>query len=242
MFGHATSWERGGSRGAIPAGRQHLVVLSAPVTKPSRVLAGRGGWDTHLEPRDSVIVSQGLWVGEKGAGAAARAARAGSSTSQPPSWGEASGFAAVSLPWGAEKGTCAVPLSLSQPAMPQACACLLSAGSSGLLPALSPLSCTAWPAWELFLCSELVVLRGPVRLFEDICSGEKGTSIAKQGRAPPSLPAPQCPCSRGNQDPAGAQQELSVLPCSFPSPGRRRGACSQRAVSGLPALPHLPGL
>lgn len=78
--------------------------------------------------------------GENRAGAAARAAGAGFSTSQPPSWGEASGFAAVSLPRGAEKGTCAVLLCFSQPAMPQA-RCQWAAQVF----CLSPLSCTVWP-------------------------------------------------------------------------------------------------
>lgn len=138
MFVHA----RPGSSHLLGAGwelwcgtsRQHLVLLYAPVTGSSHALAGRGGWDCTPGVEILGHCVPGPVGGEKiEPELAVRAAKAGSSTSQPPCLGKVSWFAAVSLPyrlWIQRKGVWAVVLQL----FPQP---VQAVGSSGLLPGSS---------------------------------------------------------------------------------------------------------
>lgn len=205
--------------------RQHLVLLSSPVTGSSHALAGRGGWDCTPGVEILGHCVPGPVGGEKEL--AVRTAKAGSSTSQPPHLGKVSRFAAVSLPqrlWVQRKGEWAVVLSCSQRLS------RLLVSSSGLLPE----SCFSIMLETWWWLSTVMMV-----------DAEEGREHPKAGLCtlqPPQCPSPGCvpelpACSEGNW----AQREASCPPSSLSSPGRCRYACSQRLSAGpSPALPHLP--
>lgn len=155
-------------------GRQHLVLLYAPVTGSSHALAGRGGWDCTPGVEILGHCVPGPVGGEKSRlGEQPRLVRAHPDL---PHLGKISWFAAVSLPQRLgvrRKGDWAVVLSCSQSLS------RLLVGSSGLLPesCFSVMLKTCW-----WLSTVMMV------------DAEEGREHPKVGLC--TLQPPQCPSPR----------------------------------------------